>query len=115
MNVILSEHALQRSAQRNVSLDEIAFIIEHGKLMRNAGVSFRQLREKDWPDTLPRNHYYRRLIGTTIVLCKCGSFVVTLYREEEAFRRDQRKARYNSADHWVACPQCRQAVQSLVA
>jgi hypothetical protein len=76
--------------------------------MRSAGVSFRQMREKDWPDDIPVNHPYRRLIGTTIVLCKCGLFVVTLYRQEEAFRKDRRKAKYNSADHWVACPWCQE-------
>src|SRR5215468_6270895 len=97
LDIILSEHAIQRSAQRNVSFEEIAFIIENGRLMRNAGVNFRQLREKDLPDTLPRNHGYRRLIGTTVVLCKCGLFVVTLYREEEAFRKDRRKTKYSSA------------------
>jgi hypothetical protein len=111
LDIVLSEHAIQRSAQRNVSFEEIAFIIEHGRLMRNAGVSFRQLREKDWPDNLPTNHCYRRLIGTTIVLCKCGLFVVTLYREAEAFRKDRRKTRYNAAAHWVACPRCRRVIQ----
>ncbi len=106
LDIILSEHAVQRSVQRNVSLAEITFIIEHGQLMRNAGVSFRQLREKDWPDNLPRSHGYHRLIGTTVVLCKCGLFVVTLYREEEAFRKDRRKMRYNAVSQWISCPRC---------
>ena len=111
MNIILSEHAIQRAMQRNVSFNEINFIIQHGKLLRNAGVSFRQLREKDWPDSLPGNHAYHRLIGTTVVLCKCGLFVVTLYREEEAFRKDKRKTRYNSTTQWVGCPHCQRVFE----
>ncbi len=108
MEIILSEHATQRSAQRNVSLNEILFVVQHGKLVRNAGVNFRQLRAKDWPDNLLGNHPYRRLIGTTVVLCKCGRFVVTLYRENDAFRKDQRKHKYVSTTQAVTCPQCQQ-------
>lgn len=108
MEIVLSEHAVQRSVQRNLSLQEILFVIEYGQLLRNAGASFRQLREKDWPDYLGGNHPYRRLIGTTVVLCKCGLFVVTLYREAEAFRKDRRKARYNAAEQFVACPWCQE-------
>ena len=110
VDIILSDHAAQRSAQRNVSIEEILFIIQHGKLMRNAGVSFRQLRDKDWPDELCGNHPYRRLIGTTVVLCKCGLFVVTLYREQDAFRKDQRKHRYNLTHQMVVCPSCREVL-----
>ena len=106
MEIILSDHASQRSAQRNVSFNEILFIVEHGKLVRKAGVNFRQLRAKDWPDELHGNHPYRRLIGTTVVLCKCGQYVVTVYREEDAFRKDQRKQKYGAICQVVTCPRC---------
>ncbi len=70
-------------------------MVEHGKRLRNAGVVFIQLRMKDIPDTLPANHRYRRLVGSTVVMCSCGQLVITLYREDEAFRRDKRKTKYN--------------------
>ena len=102
----MSSHALQRSAQRNISEHDIAFILTYGKRIRNTGVIFCQLRHKDLPDDLPGNHRYRQIVGTTIVLCRCGHYVVTIYREERAFHRDMRKAKYCLKEHYVGCPTC---------
>lgn len=94
MQYLLSGHALQRSAQRNLSDDDIDFIIQHGDRLHRTGVIFCQLRYKNIPAQIPGNHRCHKLVGTTIVLCKCGRCVVTMYREERAFRRDARKAKY---------------------
>jgi hypothetical protein len=103
LDIHLSEHASRRSAQRNLSYDEILFVIEHGKRLRNAGVVFIQLRVKDIPEAIPANHHYRRLIGSTVVLCSCGQHVITLYREDEAFRKDKRKTKYNQQHQCALC------------
>lgn len=113
MNIQLSDHANLRSAQRNVSYAEIVFIVEHGKRLRNTGVVFVQLRMKDVPDTLPPNHPYRRLVGSTVVLCGCGQLVITLYREDDAFRKDKRKTKFNGQRH--QCDLCAQQHGALVA
>lgn len=103
----LSDHAARRAAQRNLSHDEIRFMLENGRLLHNTGVIFCQLRHKDLPDDLPRNSPYRRLVGSTIVLCKCGYYVVTLYREERAFRQDTSKAQYFAGSLPLThCPYC---------
>lgn len=107
MDFELSDHAVRRAAQRNLRQDEIDFMIANGSFHRNTGVIFCQLRAKDLPDDLPANHRFRRLVGTTLVLCRCGYYVVTVYREARAFHDDLCKARYNNrAIQFMACPHC---------
>jgi hypothetical protein len=106
LEIILSHHARQRSAQRNLSLDEIVFVVEHGELLRNTGVIFREMRRKDMPSFIPANHPYQRLVGTTIVMCKCGHYVVTLYRKAEAFHKNRRKTKYSRHEQHECCPYC---------
>jgi hypothetical protein len=102
----LSDHAAHRAAQRNVLDDEIDFMLENGRFLHNTGVIFCQLRVKDLPDDLPANSRYRRLVGSTLVLCKCGYFVVTLYREEKAFHGDSCKVQYKRGGGYCKCPYC---------
>jgi hypothetical protein len=95
-NLVLSGHAQQRSIQRNISASDIDFIVANGHRVHRTGVIFCQLRASSIPDSVPGNHRFRQLVGTTVVLCRCGRCVVTVYREEKAFRRDTRKARYDA-------------------
>ena len=107
--IMLSYHASHRSAQRNVSYEEIKFIAENGQRVHRAGVIFCQLRRKDMPDDLPVNHPYWRLTGTTVVLCKCCQCVITLYRNADAFGKDRQKNKHNLHAHYSICPQCQGA------
>lgn len=106
MDFTLSSHALERSAQRNISDDDIDFILTHGVKLHRTGVIFCQLRHKNLPEDLPGNHRARQLVGTTLVLCKCGQYIVTVYREERAFHRDKRKAKYCATPGYGGCPGC---------
>jgi hypothetical protein len=90
----LSNHASQRSAQRNLCEDEIIFIATYGRRIRRAGAIFCQLRRVDLPDDLVANHPYRRLVGSTVVLSRCGGYVLTVYRDAKAFHRDARKDKF---------------------
>lgn len=105
-DVSLSGHALHRSAQRNISHEDIEFIIQNGDRLHRTGVIFCQLRHRNIPDDMPGNHRGWQLVGTTVVLCKCGLYVVTIYREEKAFHRDSRKAKYNHSPENTTCPCC---------
>lgn len=104
--IVLSDHARQRSAQRNLSPEDIQFVVRHGERVHRTGVIFCQLREKDVPDKTPGNHRWWQLVGTTVVLCKCGQFVVTLYREKRAFQRDCRKTKYSQKQGYLSCNYC---------
>ncbi|MBZ0303166.1 MAG: DUF4258 domain-containing protein [Anaerolineae bacterium] len=109
VHFFLSNHASTRSAQRNLSDDDIAFILQHGSRVHRTGVIFCQLRQKDLPPDTPGNHRHRQLAGTTVVTCRCGHTVITVYRDKRAFQRDTRKARYNHAD--LQCEACCAAAQ----
>lgn len=113
--VFLSDHALQRAAQRNLSPDEIRFIVDYAHRERRAGVIFCQLHWKDLPmDELPRTQL-QRLVGSTVVLCKCGHYAITLYRAGEAFKRDRRKPKYNALKDFqrTRCPHCQEQMPYL--
>jgi hypothetical protein len=108
-NLFTTEHAGDRSLQRNVYGDEIEFILAHGHSFHNAGVTFVQLRAKNIPADLPGNHPFRHLEGTTVMLCACGHTVITLYRQETAFRKDKRKSKHNCRQRVFDCPCCGQS------
>jgi len=90
----LSAHAHTRSIQRNVAKDELEFIVKYGTRVRRSGVIFCQLRKIDLPDDIPRNSKLRRMVGATAVLSSCGDYVLTVYRNERAFRKDNKKAKF---------------------
>jgi hypothetical protein len=104
-SILLSTHAEIRAAQRNLSPEDITYIIQNGSRMHNAGAVFCQLRQKDIAPDTPGNHRHRQLAGTTVVMCSCGRYVITLYREEKAFHRDSRKQKYCLQKRDV-CPIC---------
>lgn len=106
LNVSLSSHASQRSAQRNLSDADIAFILQNGSRVHRTGVIFCQLRHKDVPEETPGNHRHRQLVGTTVVLSKCGHYVITVYRDAKAFQRDIRKSKYNNLGQSCALCSC---------
>lgn len=93
MTLELSDHAAERSAQRNVSGEEIRFIVKHGKRVHRTGVIYCQMLKKRMPD-LPASHPYWRLVGTTVLLSNDDE-VITVYRGENAFKADRRKAKYD--------------------
>lgn len=90
----LTDHANLRSAQRNMCDDEIEFILKHGNRVRRTGVIFCQLRKIDLPNSLSGNNRMRRLVGSTVVLSRCGEQVLTMYRDNRAFHKDTRKTKF---------------------
>jgi hypothetical protein len=87
-------HALDRLAQRNLTHDEIDFIVRHGYRLRKAGAVFYQMRTRCMPDHVPPNDPLRRLVGTTVVLSPDEQTLITAYRDEKWFKRDRKKTKY---------------------
>lgn len=101
----LSGHAESRIAQRNLSKTDVEFVVCHGRREHRAGAIFCQLTRRDLTDKLARSKRYARLVGTTVVLCRCCEAVVTAYRNDRAFKKDRCKAKYDnrtSARHTCA-------------
>lgn len=94
MEIMLSDHAVARSYEWNLSYDDIQFVVHHAKRLHRAGVIFCQLHDKDIPDTLAPSHRSWRLAGTTVLLCShCGQCVITVYRNQRAFHEDRQKSK----------------------
>ncbi|NDJ55288.1 MAG: DUF4258 domain-containing protein [Chloroflexi bacterium] len=92
-----SAHALQRCAERNVSEDEILYIIANGHTFHNAGAVFAELRKDSVPEEDHRDQRIAQLIGTTVVLNTTCSTVITVYRNRCAGKKNRRKAKYRQA------------------
>lgn len=104
--MFLSDHAQTRTAQRNLSNADIDFIVKHGERLHRTGVVFYQLHAQSIPRDLPGNHRYRRLVGSTVMLCSCEKTIITAYRNRDAFKRDKRKSKYSNKTSYAPCPNC---------
>lgn len=92
----LTDHAHLRAAQRNLSKEQIEFICQRGERLRKAGAIFYRLRKKDVPKGLRRDDKYAKAIGSTVVVSKEGHSVVTVYRNQKAFKRDRSKKKHSN-------------------
>ena len=77
-NLSITDHAWLRMAQRNFSLTDVTFVVEHGKRYWRAGALHIVLRYKDIPT--PEQRAFGRLDGTVVLLDDVGTVVTTVYR-----------------------------------
>jgi hypothetical protein len=102
----LSLHALEQSRRRHLSEADLLFVVQHAHRERQTGVIFHQLLRKNIPAELPANDPRRKLEGTTVITCKCGQFVITAYKNPDAFKTDRKKSKYAYRDYFTTCPCC---------
>ena len=74
----LTAHAHQRMVQRNVSLDDVQFILAWGSMTHCAGAKHIHLRETDVPHSLRKQDQLTRLIGVTLVCDKQTRTLITV-------------------------------------
>lgn len=87
---ILTNHAILRMAQRNVSEADICFVLNHGHKMHRAGAIFIVLRRCDFPKGLHKR--YDRLEGTVVVVSRETHQILTVYRNRQSgLRRIKQK------------------------
>ena len=84
-------HAQQRMVQRNVSIDDIQFILGLGFTTHCAGAVHIHLREKDVPRSLRHNDHLTRLIGVTLVLNRHTDMLITVWRNRKRGLRHIRR------------------------
>jgi len=100
-----THHADLRMCQRNLTHGDIEFVVRHGEVKYRTGLQFYRLLHKNLPSDLDGNSRFRRLVGTTVLLCSCGS-VITAYRNQQAHKRDRRKAEYALKRRHTNCDHC---------
>lgn len=103
----LSFHAQEQASRRNFSLDDIYFVVMNGKRQHGTGAIFFQMRARDMPDHILPNDRRQNLVGATVLTCKCKKYVITMYKNPNAFKKDNRKPKYDNRAHSAnSCPCC---------
>lgn len=87
----LSEHTQLRMAQRNLSLDDIQYVMEYAQKMHKAGALIFYLRKKDIPAWDQSNARIARLAGTAVVVTRDGRIVMTTWRNLRTGMRHVKK------------------------
>ncbi|MGB0385544.1 MAG: DUF4258 domain-containing protein [Ardenticatenaceae bacterium] len=93
---VTTDHAEQRMAQRNLSLEDVLFVLKYGKCYHRAGAMFFYLRGKDIPKMERKNKRLSQLEGSTVILSRDAPAILTVYRNREnGLRHIKRKAKYS--------------------
>lgn len=79
-----NQHSALRAAQRNLSKDEIQFVVENGVAFHRAGAVIYYLRQCDLPEDCHPNDVKARLVGTAVVLGKDQRTLITVWRNRES-------------------------------
>jgi hypothetical protein len=85
---IISKHAAQRMAQRNLDVGDVALVLQFGRREHCAGAKFFFLGERDLPSGYERK--LARLVGSVVVVIK-EKIIATVYRNREAISKIKRK------------------------
>jgi hypothetical protein len=94
----LTQHAVRRMAQRNISLGDLEYVLEHGDRIHKTGVTIYILRKRDIPQTDRKRAEITRLEGTVVLtgFTHQGTLeVITTYRNKSASRMFRRKQKYD--------------------
>ena len=93
---VTTDHAEQRMAQRNLSLNDVLFVLKHGKCFHRAGAMFFYLRGKDIPKRKQKDKKISKLEGATVILSRDAPAILTVYRNRDnGLRHIKRKAKYS--------------------
>jgi hypothetical protein len=94
----LSHHAILRMAQRNISLGDLEYVLEHGERVHKTGVAIYVLRKRDIPECDRKRSEVTRLEGTVVLAdfsADGNLHIITMYRNKSAFRTIRCKVKYD--------------------
>lgn len=90
--VELSNHAATRMAQRNLSAEDVEYVIQFGCPVRSGGALHYFLRHADIPKADRKRA--QRLEGTTILMDRSGQFIITVYRNRRGLKVLRQKVKW---------------------
>ena len=90
-------HAVVRQAQRNLSAQDIDFVVAHGQRLYSGGALHIFLRNRDIPRDKASYREFARLEGTTLVIKEEGDIAVllTTYRNRHGLKAIRSKGKYD--------------------
>ncbi|MFO7166886.1 MAG: DUF4258 domain-containing protein [Chloroflexota bacterium] len=96
LSVRLTHHARTRQAQRNVSDDDVAFVLDHGRGIRSGGALHVFLGRRDMPKEPELYRRYAHLEGVVLVLDDTGDapVLLTVYRNRGGLKAIRAKAKH---------------------
>lgn len=80
----LTGHAKRRLAQRNLSNEEIGYVLLYGQTWHKAGATITFLREKDIPFADCADQRLHQLIGAIVITTDSEQVVLTAYRNRRS-------------------------------
>lgn len=94
---VISDHAVLRLAQRNLSSGDVEYVLTHGRRIWAGNALFVVLGRRDIPRDDLRDDRRRRLEGTVLVLdTGTGRCLTTAYRNRRFAVRDIKRKRKRS-------------------
>lgn len=101
--MIISHHARLRQAQRNLSDDEIEFVLMHGEELHSGGALHIFLGRRNLLQDRNSKRQYAHLEGTVLVLSDSeqDSTLITVYRNRQALRMIKAKAKHHRVSRHI--------------
>lgn len=100
-DLIYSDHAQERMAERGFSREDVDNIKQYGKREHRHGAIHYWMQKKRIPDERQADNTWSRLNGVRVVICTCDQCVITVYREDR-----KRMHRKYAPDHQYKCAVC---------
>jgi hypothetical protein len=96
MTILQTEHVIRRQARRNLSNQDIWFVLEHGRRVHCAGALHIFLGRRDIPGDKPTYQRFAHLEGTVLVCDQQSEelIVITAYRNHHGFKQIRTKTKY---------------------
>lgn len=92
--LMFTDHAVLRCSQRNITPEEVLYILHYGQKRHRTGVRYYRLRWCDVPREDRAKQRIAQLVGSSVLTDGAGRVIITVRRNEEAWKRDRRKTKY---------------------
>lgn len=83
-----------RRAQGNLHPDDVAYIVQNGQMVHNAGAILYFLRQKDIPQTDGQSRRVRRLVNVAVMISSDGEVSITTYRNPNALKDFKKRTKF---------------------
>jgi len=101
MFIKFTDHSTVRAAQRNLSGEEVYYVMHYGKQFHKAGALICFLRRRDIPEWDQCNDRLIKLVGTAVILTKDGRTVITVWRNrKQGLKKIKRKPEFDRYSSW---------------
>jgi hypothetical protein len=90
-------------AQRNISLSDLEYVLDHGERIYKTGVPIYVLRKRDIMQSDRKNSEITRLEGTVVLSehWQDGTLeIITIFRNKGAFKAIRGKAKYDKSSRY---------------